>query len=331
MRRNKNIKIFINYFFGPLLFLWLLYSIYTQVAQQPHLETSWQQVKGSVTAHKILVLAAVVLLMLVNWSIEATKWKISVAAIQPLSFKKALHSVLSGVSFSVSMPNRMGEYAGRVLYLPEGSRLKAVPVSIAGSISQLLITLFAGLVGLVALKSYLLQGTLLTAIWYKVLFSSTTLVACVLTVFYFGIADVNRLLLRWLRNSRYYYLFQSMQQFDASLLLRLLSLSGARYIIFTLQYVLLFSFFEVHVAPWLVWSATAVLFLAMAVIPTIALAEVGLRGQLSLHLMGLFTTNSLGVVLTSVTAWAINLIVPALAGSILILTFNVFKRKHEVV
>jgi len=330
MLRNKNIKIFIKSVFGPLLFLWLLYSIYTQVGQQPHLEESWQHIKASVTSYKIVVLGVVLLLMLANWSIEAVKWKISVAAIYPVSFFRAFRAVLSGVSLSVSMPNRMGESAGRVLYLPEGSRLKAVSVSIAGSISQLLVTLLSGIAGLLVLKPYMLQAGLVTTIWYQFLFYGTVFATLILTVFYFGVTRWGTWLQRWLRQSRYLYLFQSLQVFNASLLLRLLSLSFVRYIIFTLQYVLLFSFFEVHVAAYLVWGATSVLFLAMAVIPTIALAELGLRGQVSLQLMGLFTTNSLGVVVASVTAWAINLIVPALAGSILILTLKVFKRQHEV-
>ena len=331
MLRNKNIKIFLNYFFGPLLFLWLFYSIYTQLQQQPHLEQSWQHIKQSVTAHKIGVLVAVVLLMGANWSVEAVKWKISVAMIQVIPFSKALHAVLSGVSFSVSMPNRMGEYAGRVFYLPDGKRLKAIPASLVGSISQLLITLYSGLLGLGILKRYFISSGLLHNLWYQALFFGTLAVTLVLTFLYFGITQVAAWLPRWLRKSRYFYLFQSLQTFDASLLLRLLSLSLVRYTIFAGQYVLLFSFFEVHVALHLVWSVTAVLFLVMAVIPTIALAELGLRGQVSLQLMGLFTINSLGVLLTSVTVWAINLIVPALAGSILILTYNVFKRKHEVV
>jgi hypothetical protein len=331
MLRNKSIKIFINYFLGPLLFLWLLYAIYAQLVRQPHLEQSWQHVKQAFASAKIIVLLLVVLLMLVNWSIEAAKWKLSVAALAPLSFLRAFEAVLSGVSLSVSMPNRMGEYAGRILYLPEGSRLKAVPLSVAGGISQLLITLVAGIMGLMVLKDALIHAGLVSAIWYRFLLFGTAVAIFILTVIYFGLNGFSRLLERRLRHSRHYYLLQSLQALNRPLLLRLLLLSFFRYIVFTLQYVLLFSFFEVHVAAYLVWSVTSVLFLAMAVIPTVALAELGLRGQLSLQLMGLYSANSLGVVITSVTAWTINLIVPALAGSILILTFKFFKRTHEVV
>ena len=38
MQLGKNIKIFINYFLGPLLFVWLAFSIYKQILRQPQLE-----------------------------------------------------------------------------------------------------------------------------------------------------------------------------------------------------------------------------------------------------------------------------------------------------
>lgn len=331
MRPNKTIKLFINFFFGPLLFLWLLFSIYHQIQQQPHVQQTWQQIQAAVTSRRIAFLIVVLILMVANWSVEAAKWRLLVNSIRPVTYRQALKAVLSGVSFSVAMPNRMGEYAGRVLYLPEGSRLRAIPVSVAGGISQLLVTLGCGSIGLAVLHHALVTGGLFSAHTSRILFWSATLATLVLTVFYFNIQRAARLVPQRLQGSRFQYMLQSLSVFDASLLGKLLSLSIVRYIIFSLQYVLLFSFFEVHVAPGMLWSATAVLFLVLTLVPTIALAELGLRGKVSLQLLGLFTANSLGVVLASATAWAVNLMLPALAGSALILTLKVFKRKHEMV
>jgi hypothetical protein len=157
----------------------------------------------------------------------------------------------------------------------------------------------------------------------------TAALVLLLTIFYFRIAGTGRWLQRRLYGSRYAYLLQALQGCRFPLLGKLLLLSALRYAIFSLQYVLLFSFFEVHVAPWLAWNVTAVLFLALSVMPTIVVVEPGLRGQLSLQLMGLFSANSLGIVLTAATVWVINLILPALAGSIVILNRNVIKRKNE--
>ena len=91
----------------------------------------------------------------------------------------------------------------------------------------------------------------------------------------------------------------------------------------------MFSLFNIDQSVVVVWSVVSVLFLVLAVVPTIALVEIGLRGEISLRLMGIFTTNSLGVSLTSVTIWFVNLVLPAVAGSILILGIKVFKRKNE--
>ena len=124
MRISKNIKIFINSFLGPLLFVWLSWSIYTQIRRQPNLEEAWQTIRESINSPLVWNLAAVILLMIVNWSFEAIKWKISVKDIQQVSFLKALRAVLSGVSFSVSTTNRVWEYLGSVLYMYDGNRFK---------------------------------------------------------------------------------------------------------------------------------------------------------------------------------------------------------------
>src|SRR5690242_551562 len=153
MKLNRNIKIFINYFLGPLLFIWLSWSIYQQVKHQPDIEKTWQHIRESMSGKRILLVVAVILLMIVNWGIEALKWKISVRSIQKVSWLKSLQAVFSGVSFSVSTPNRIGEYLGRVLYMDEGNRLRTISATIVGSLSQLIITLIAGCIGLFVLKN----------------------------------------------------------------------------------------------------------------------------------------------------------------------------------
>ena len=113
--------------------------------------------------------AAVMLLMVVNWSLEAIKWKISVKDIQQVSFLKALRAVLSGVSFSVSTPNRVGEYLGRVLYMDDGNRLKTISITIVGSISQLIITLLMGAIGLIVFKPANEDGQIISTMCMKVI------------------------------------------------------------------------------------------------------------------------------------------------------------------
>ena len=329
MQLNKNIKIFINYFLGPLLFAWLAFSIYQQIIKQPYLESSWVQIKQSFQSYKILYLFAAIFLIPVNWGLEALKWKLSVNTTFPITFMKAFKAVLSGVSVSITMPNRVGEYIGRLLYLPEGNRLKTISVTLVGSISQLLITIIAGIIGLVILKKQLLNELEGFRIWYQFILYGLVVMGALLSMLYFNVPGVVKIFRRWIRQERYVYLVEALREFNGELLLQILFLSFARYLIFIIQYILVFYLFEVNLDAATLMAVMGVVFLAMSLIPSIALVEVGLRNEISIQLVGLFSVNLLGISFTSVTLWFINLILPAIAGSLLILNLRVFKKKNE--
>lgn len=322
-RQNKNIRIFINYFLGPVLFIWLSYSIYHQLQQQPDLGKSWQHIRESFNSGMIWNLAAVLVLMLANWIIETFKWKLAVQKIQKVGFLTAFKAVLSGVSFSVTTPNRVGEYLGRVLYMNEGNRLKAISLTITGSISQLIVTLLMGLSGLIILRSPIEASRMISSFWIDILIWGVGAGVLILTLFYFRLSVLVRWIDRLPGNKKYAWLIETLEDFNATLLLRLLSLSALRFVVFIIQYYLLFQLFDVHVSLWQSWWAVSVSFLIMAVIPTIALfTDLGLRGKVSLMLLGMFSGNNLGIGLTAVSIWFINLIIPALAGSLLILSIK---------
>lgn len=326
MQLNKNIKIFINYFLGPLLFAWLAYAIYRQIMKQPQLEESWLQIQRSFQSYKIVYLFAAIILIVVNWGLEAWKWMISVQTICPVKFLQAFKAVLSGVSFSVTMPNRVGEYLGRMMYLPEGNRLKAISVTLVGSFAQLLITLVTGTTGLLILKSSLLNHFPGLRIWFQFIVYGLLIIIVVMTLIYFNVSATLVLFNRWIKTKKYAYLIEALQYFDARLLTRIVLLSFLRYLVFIVQYILIFHLFEVNISPEWIMTAISVVFLAMAVIPSITLIEVWLRGEISIQLVGMFSQNLLGIGFTSVTIWFINLILPAIAGSLFMLSLRVFKK-----
>ena len=245
MRLNKNIKIFLNYVLGPLLFAWLSYSVFKQIKNQPHLEESWLNIKASFTDTRVLNFILVIVLMFVNWSLEALKWKISVQNVQPVSFFRSLKAIFSGVSFSVTTPNRTGEYLGRVLYMDDGNRLRVISLTILGSISQLLVTMFFGLLGLLILQPDI--ATMRLSAWMEWIKNlgivGGSIAFIVLTVFYFRIGW----LVKWIDKipaiKKYIWLINELEKADTTLLMRLLSISMLRYFVFATQYFLLFRFF----------------------------------------------------------------------------------------
>jgi hypothetical protein len=292
-------------------------------------KVSWEQIKASVASVKIVYLLFTTALIFVNWGLEAWKWKLLVSTVRPIKFLHAYEAVLSGVAFSVSLPNRIGEYIGRMFYQPEGSRLKTISLAIVGSIAQLLVTLCCGILGLVILKNSLLQAYPQAVIWYQFLLYGLVFATALLAFIYYKVSAVVALFSRWLSVHRYLYLVESLHKFNGSFLSKILLVSSLRYGVFLLQYILLFSLFEVSITPGAAVSAMSVVFLALAVIPSIALVEVGLRGEVSLRLVGLFSVNSLGIGLTSVTIWFMNLILPALAGTLLLLNVKLLSKNES--
>jgi len=321
--QRKKLRIFINYFLGPILFLWLSYSIYSQIRNQPDLDEKWQHIRETFGQQALITFTGVFLLMLVNWGIEAYKWKLSISKIQNIRFFTAFRAILSGTSFSVTTPNRVGEYLGRILYMEEGNRLKAVSLTIVGSMSQLIATLFFGCIGLVVLRSRIISSGLIGEVWLNAIITGAIVSLLVLTVFYFRLPFLIRWIDRMPASRKFAWLIQALEEFNATLLLQLLSLSAIRFVVFIVQYYLLFQVFNVDVTWAQGLFSVSVSFLVMAVIPTIALfTDLGLRGEVNLKMLGLFSTNSLGISLTAISIWFINLILPALAGSLLILSIK---------
>jgi hypothetical protein len=61
--------------------------------------------------------------------------------------------------------------------------------------------------------------------------------------------------------------------------------------------------------------AVSVFYLLMAVVPSIALLELGLRWQYGIIIFGTFTENLIGVYAASTAIWLLNLLLPAVIGT----------------
>ena len=334
MRINKSIKIFFNFFLGPLLGIWLFYSLYQQIKVQPHLQESIILIKNMPLGKKAWMFWSVILLSFVNWGLEAKKWQLMMYDLQPIKYWIAFKAVLSGVTFSLNTPNRIGEYGGRILYVTSGNRLKAISLSIAGSICQLAITLFMGCGGLIYLIYFsdfsndVIMGIL--PFWMKVFLLITIAASLVVLFFLLKLPWIIQLAekINWMKRPIKY--IKVLDNFKTDLLFKLLLLSLLRYIVFVIQYLFLIKILQVETEWVQGFWIIAILFLVMAIIPSIAIAELGIRGKFSTALFGLYSANIIGILAASFGIWLINLFIPALAGSFFIIGHKFFKREKIV-
>nr|WP_255480121.1 lysylphosphatidylglycerol synthase domain-containing protein [Chitinophaga sp. CF418] len=322
----------LNYLLGAVLFTWLAYSIYTQLLHRPNLKASLWQMLNTLETRGGVALLVVVAGMFLNWGLEARKWQLLVKPLQHISFPRAFSAVLSGVSFSINTPNRIGEYGGRVLYLRNNrSKLKAIAATMVGSFSQLIVTIIFGLTGLCYYinKFPLVKGNGYFAphFWEKILLGLLIVICALVILLYFRLQIILAIFekIPLLRKARVFV--QIIVRYSAGDLEHLLLLSAIRYIVFSAQYLILLDTLGVEMIWWQGFLMNAVVYLVMALVPTIAIAELGLRGKVSLYFMGLLSANGPGIIAATVCIWFINLVLPAILGSVLLLGIKIFKEK----
>jgi Lysylphosphatidylglycerol synthase TM region len=328
-RLNKNIKLFLNYFLGPVLFVWVCYSVWKQISNQPDLEKHLHNIYTASTGKEAWKLLAVILLMFVNWGIEARKWQVLLSGLHRISFLQSFKAILSGVAFSLNTPNRIGEYGGRVLFIPAENRIRAISLTIAGSFSQLLVTLSLGAAGLFFLSDEFARTEIFNAlrIWMTVLKTLVIFAVVIGFVIYFRLSWLIRGVEKLPGLERLVKHIAVLEGMNVTILLRVLTLSLTRFMVFIIQYVLMLQLMQVEVSWWQGFWSVSVLFLLLATIPTIALLELGLRWEYSIVLFSLFSSNIVGMYAAATGIWLINLVMPAMAGSLFLLGIRIYKSK----
>ncbi len=271
----------------------------------------------------------VLLLMLLNWFWEALKWKYLLKSVQRLSLSDAYKSVLAGTTISFITPNRVGEFGGRILFVEDINKPKAIALSIYAGLIQLWVTFLFGIPALLLMQNQsALQQSTNTL---KTLFTSYPLllfsfvVAFLLTVVIFKFYFLLKIFMRIKWVERRLSFLQILESITTKEMLRMLLLSVFRYFTFILQYWLMLKLMNVDVQPLMSFCLTAVFYLLMAIAPTIGLLELPVRASAGVVVFGFFSENILGIQLAVFGIWLINLVLPAIAGSMFMMKKKLFK------
>ena len=330
---SGRIKILVNYVLGPLLFIILVYIIYTKIQEQPDLSQKIDLLKNAFSKQNAGSLILLIVLLVANWSIEARKWQLLMRPIEKVNFLTSVKAILSGLALSLFVPNGFGEYPARALYMKEGNRLRSVALNIAGSMAQLIITLVAGIISLIYLKTYVwdtteaIQG--LSVLWLNGIISMIVLGTAVLILTYFRLSWLARLFEKIPFVYKYKYLIESIEGYHWKELTRILYLSGIRFVVFIVQYIVVMHVLKVEIDLIDAICTTCVLFLFLAILPTIPFADIGIRGEAGRQLFGLIVPDSFGIVATIAVIWFVNLIIPSAAGSLFLLSIKLFKKADK--
>ncbi len=293
---------------GFLLFLLCSIAIYYKVLH----DVAWNQFIHSILQQlkAIPVLDWMVLLVLffLNFLLEAYKWKWVIYTLSPISLFKAMESVFIGQAFAFFTPNRVGEFAGRTLFLATGDKLLGMTKMAWASYAQLLVTIIMGCIALGLNASFypIIQGP-----WLVMVKWVSPLVGCIALLLFF-----------YQRNWTGWFSFLNKIQVATNLKLHLIWLSLVRYFVFMLQYVWVAHMLQINIGFVPLMLSVAILFLCLSILPTISLTELVVRGELLILLLAPFSQDPLMIVALSTFIWTVNFLVPAIFGAILLLRYR---------
>ncbi|HLP05048.1 MAG TPA: lysylphosphatidylglycerol synthase domain-containing protein, partial [Paludibacter sp.] len=261
-------------------------------------------------------LVAVLLLMPVNWMLEALKWKMLVVVVSEISFGNAVKAVLSGITTGFSTPNRLGEFLGRVASLHVDDRRPGFTLSMLNSLSQNIVMALAGIPA--AIVFFTCQSGSTSFNWHLYL---VLVVSCLvlLLLFYFSLPGISRWLQIQKPASKMLVYTDCLSGFSLLGLIRVMVVTFFRYTVFCFQFYCMLLCFGVRPEPLQALIAIPASYLFVTFTPSWAVSEAAIRGSYAVVFVGGFVSgHDLPIMLAGISLWMLNFVLPMFAGSVLL-------------
>ncbi|WP_419801934.1 hypothetical protein [Mucilaginibacter sp.] len=298
-----------------------IWFVYRHLNNNQNLQQFINRIHKLSNAEVYLAIGLVTVLMLINWLLEAVKWQYLTKLLEKMSLWKAIEGVFCGLTMAIITPNRIGEYGGRILYLPPRKRIHGIFAMAVGAFGQNTVTNVVGTLSLLYfvytyqhLNHWLTLGiTLLGAVFITVFL-----------LFYFRIRWLVFLLDKIKFLKKYHRFFGIMARYSFAQLVSIMLISLTRFIVFSSQYYILIHVLLPDLKLVAVMLMVFNLFFIQSAIPSLDLLDVGVRNFIATYLFGFITTQSVAIMACVSCIWLINLIIPAILGSVFVLKLNFF-------
>ncbi|MBR9860666.1 hypothetical protein GYB22_07935 [bacterium] len=260
----------------------------------------------------------VFLLMICNWAVEAFKFKLLMKPVAEIGFLKSWASVLGGLTVSTLTPARTGEYFGRVLFFKNTDPVKVIIATVTGNIAQVMNTYVFGLLAAVFVFLNLDFNPDLQQYALRLILVAVLLLLLIIALAY------SKTILKWILKkvpNKWLKGLRIIKKYDKKQFGRITMLSALRYFIFCLQFYLIIQACSSHALSYVHFLYLPVIFLLQSVAPVPAIADLGFRTYFAaLMLDNLLLPHEILLAVTGI--WLINLIIPAIVGSVILVVSN---------
>jgi hypothetical protein len=271
----------------------------------------------------IVTMFLVVMLMFLNWFLEALKWRYVTKTLIDITLWEAIEAVFCGLTWAVTTPNRIGEYGGRVMFLPNRKRIPGIFAMSVGSFSQGTVTNVLGAVSIIwFICSYIHDYS-----WLLIgVMALGAVLAILQLIIYFHINWVVNVFDSIPLVKKYHRFFAIMGQYKTHELIKTMGFSVARYATFSLQYYLVFQMLIPQIPVFSMLMMLMLFFLISSIVPSLDLFDIGVRGFTASHLFVYITDQKFAIIAGVSSIWLINLFIPAILGSLFVFKLKFFDR-----
>jgi len=300
-----------------LVTIFLLYFIHNHVLGDKELIKAFHEFSNSKNELGYIFLICAMLLMPLNWFLESLKWYWVMNSFSKLNILKAVQSVLIGVSFGIFTPARLGEYAGRTLAVEQDRNMESLYATFLCSVSQNVINI---ILGILFFSSVAFQWQ--NNFNHNVFLVFNLFLVLVGLLLYFNIKKLALFLSRFRITKRFIgdiknYKFENRTQF------KLLIFSLFRYAIYLGQFILVLKFYDLNTGFGNYLHGISGIYLIQSTIPIPPVLDLFARVGIAVLLFDFGKMEPVNVILSSLTLWVINLILPSLIGLVLLMKINI--------
>ena len=310
-------------------FVFAIFLLYQQITNQTvAYQFDFSYLVAQVKDHWALIFF-VLLMMFINWTLEAMKWSLLINKIEKVSLRFSLKAIFTGITLSAFTPNKIGEYGGRVLYLKKGNKIQGVLITFIGSMAQLLTTILFGsiaIIGLLYIFPSVSQSIEFIEFPYYVYLLIIILINSLLLFLFLNTEIFTKMASRISFLDRYKKFTVIFSLYKKQELIKVLLFGFARYIVFSVQFFILLKVLGVDIASLYAILLIPIMFLVTSMFPVwTPITDVSFKLLVSMYLFGLFSTNYIGVSCATFSIWIINFMLPALIGLVFLFNTKIYR------
>jgi hypothetical protein len=321
---NKTAKKLLSYLIKAAVLVLAFVFVYHQYLEKGDKLKNFEILVSHIDHQQVIItMSAIILLMVVNWVLESFKWKYLTRDIQPMSTFQAIEAVFCGLTWAIFTPNRLGEYAGRVLFLPNRKRVFGVFAMAVGAYGQNFIT---NVLGLISVVWFINTFVHLQPLFYWGIILGATGFTIFIIIVYFHIVWVTDILDKIPYIKKFRRFFDIMARYKKSELIKIMFFCLARYAVFSFQYYLIFHLLIPELPAVQMMLMVFIMLFVQSALPSLDLFEVFVRNGTAIYLFHFITDQKIAVGAAVTSIWLINLIIPAILGSVFVFNLKFFDR-----